>query len=182
MPETTLAPDIAEEAFHPDLSTDTFTLCGKTVRIKPLTVLHQVQFVKLLNNVLKESAYQIDEQQWASVAAEVTAHPEILPKLVHLICLNDDAGLTEDQILNQAEVGLMDMGELVLKLCLKNEKIGKPVLDFFSKAWPLMKQAMAIRSELGLVTLQQEITDTTTTLSKLSASVTTNSRTKSARR
>lgn len=177
--ETILSKEIADEALCPDASQDTFQIAGKTVKIKPLTVFHQIEFTKILNSVLKDVAYYLDEESWANVAAEVTAHPEILPKLIYIICQNDSTGITEEDILNQAEVDLMDMLQLIVRLAEKNQKIGKPVLDFFSKAWPLIKKNLAGKAELGLIALQKEVEDTATILLNLSASDMENSPAKS---
>jgi len=140
---TDLTPEIASEAMAPWLSRESFKICGKTVQVKPLSVRYQMLFMQTIRPLLTGAAERVDETMLWTAGAEALTHSEILPELILLVCLNDKQAITLDDILDQSEVGLGEMGKILLALAAKNEEVGRPVLDFFWTVWPLFSGALA---------------------------------------
>lgn len=132
---------VLDEALVPDLSGDTFEICGKTITVKPLKVRFQIEFNKVLAPFAADVAFELQEVGWLSALTASLKHTEVVPKLIHILCKNDGVELSEDQILDsdkQIPEMLVDLG----KFASKNEAIGKPISDFFTHVLPLGKREL----------------------------------------
>jgi hypothetical protein len=163
MPETVSQP-ILDEALVPELSSESFTLLGKTVQLKPLKVRYQLEFTKLLAPLAADAAYDLQSSGWAEALAGSLKHAEIVPKLTRVLALNDGHDLTEEQILD-SDVQLADMLGWLGKFALKNQEIGQPIADFFTDAWPAIKRELSAK-------VKSLVADARQTLEKVSSSTT----------
>lgn len=133
---TKLPQAVLDEALIPDLSMDEFQLLGETVKIKVLTVRYQIEFSKTLEPLLTDSAGDLDAGYRLTALTKTMKHAEVFAQLVLIICKNDGKPFTLEQILNQAEVDLAEMGKIVTALAMKNEAIAEPMKRFFMAVLP----------------------------------------------
>lgn len=131
--------EVLNEALLPDLSQDTFEICGKTVKIKPLSVRLQIEFTHTIAPFTSEMAFDAETLGWLSAVANSLKHAEVIPKLIHILCKNDSQSITLDEIMD-SDKQLDDMLVDLAKYAAKNQTIGKPITDFFTLVLPLAKQ------------------------------------------
>lgn len=158
MQQDTQTPDesILNEALAPDLSDETFTLCGQTYQIKPLTLLNEMRLYKRLKDLGKDLAQALAGGDMA-ILDKLEEHHEIIFEVVIAMCENDDKPLTKEQLLNQREVGLKALLTLVVRYCQKMETL-RPAIDFFTKElWPRAKEVLKLKAKDQLERLEEEI-------------------------
>lgn len=130
---------VMNEVMVPTLSQEEFTIAGKTIKVMPLKVKHQIEFAQIVSKAANDVAFQLDTGSWCGAVTSSLNNTEVLPKLIEVMAKNAGVELSYDDILDQSEVGFTEMTSIVTQLAAKNEAVGKPVLDFFTKVWPVVQ-------------------------------------------
>ena len=129
---------ILDEALLPDLSSDEFTLLGHTVKIKPLKVRHQIEFGAALEAFASDAAYEIQNGGYLQAVTTALGHVSVLPKLIAIMAKNDGKPITEEMILD-SDMDVALLADPLIRFAYKNERLGKPVIDFFTAVLPVGK-------------------------------------------
>lgn len=125
--------EILTEALFPQLSNDTFTLCGKEIKLMPLKIKNQIEFGKLLAPLAGDIGSAVQFRDGGRITEHLLENMETIEKLALLISEDSDSGLTKED-LQESRHGVEELVELIVASARKNERIGKPVIDFFMKA------------------------------------------------
>lgn len=158
-PEPTFE-ELQPEILWPDLSKDTFQVCGETVRIKLLKIKHVLRLNELFGPLIKDIGFEVqfisdfeELQAYLPSLIACVKHAGCLPEIIHLICQNDDKAITLEQIQDQGDkdgdLMIEDMAEIALILATKNQKVGGVVANFFSSAISAGKKAFQEKQALN---------------------------------
>lgn len=134
--ETELSPSVEAEGLLPDLSDDHFEVLGQKIQIKPLTIRNQIKMGRILEPYATSAAYEAQTGSWMAGIAVALKHVELIPEIICLLAKNDGKELDYEELLD-LDHDLMDFATpILLKFAYKNEKIGKPIIDFFTSVLP----------------------------------------------
>lgn len=164
--ETTESKDALafNEALVPDLSNDAFELLGHIIQIKPLKLQFQIEFAKIVEEYATSAAYEAQQGSYLSALTVAFRHVDIVPRLIHVIVKNHGAPI-EYEALMQSDVDIQVLIGHLIAFARKNEKVGRPVLDFFERIMPTGKDELEALLNGMKTMIQKKVTAFTSTAS-----------------
>lgn len=148
--------DVFNEVMVPELSAETFTLCGKTVRMMPLSLRNEMKLYRNLKNLGKEVAQAASAGDWG-ILDKLEEQEDALLEIVLMICENDGQPLTKDDILEQREVNLSDLLKIVANFCRKQEALQAAVDFFMNVAIPKAEELIKLKTWEHMQAVEAEI-------------------------
>lgn len=158
MTDSTPAPEVLEEALHPELTDDSFVLNGRTVRIMPLKIKYQKQFAKAFTPIADAVAVALaandqiiftDAQgntryraktfqdfspsDFVGIVSAFLSSVDVVPRLIQILAHNDGYAITDEE-LDDSTVPIEEMQAILLKAWRKGGKIQQEIADFFESA------------------------------------------------
>lgn len=184
MTDATPAPEVLEEAMHPELTDDSFILNGRTVRIMPLKIKYQKQFAKAFTPIVEsvatalasndqiiftdaegntryrpKSFQDFTPSDFVSIISAFLSNVDTAPRLIQILAHNDGYAITDEEM-DESTIPVEELQAILMKAWRKGGKMQQEIADFFDFA---LKKGSA---ELGglLTSLRTQIgADNTTT-------------------
>lgn len=133
---------VLNEALNPTVTDDAFIVLGKTVRIMPLKVKYQSAMAKVLEPLFGDMAFDISiGHQVLEVLTKVGAHYDVLPALVRILAENDGITISEEEM-GESTLQPSDFAAILLAFAKKNKEVGEPVVNFFERVWPVLRERL----------------------------------------
>lgn len=154
-PDPEITQEVLDEGLTPDLSKDFFMWGGKKIQIQILKWSNQRKFALTLHPVAESLAFDIANADIYTSLAGLIKYIDIVPKLIQIIAADAGKPITDEEM-DEARVPFEDMCLILVQMSMKNQKIGQPISDFFTRAWPLVQRKIAREAMASLENLEQE--------------------------
>lgn len=142
----------------------TFEINGQTVQIKPMKIKYQKQFARafsgLVNSVVdsfssnmmeltaidqgvthytQKSFKDFSVVEWLSVSNAILDNADLLPRLIQILCHNDDYLITDEE-LDNSTMQVSEQQAALMKFCKLSNGPTAKMADFFEHILPIAEQ------------------------------------------